>query len=384
MVFSKKQICATSFSILLFTVTVFSNVSAQNDEGVIGCRVSDLKNLALNNNDEQVREKLTNDWLAKYGKTCEAGQIGIIRNNLSAWLGTANTNKISQTVEAIYLEKKPLGDAGKQNGTEKSQPGPVINRSPNEFISTNKTSPGQSVTTKAPPQIPPLVTPMSNSSASPLPSALAPTQKEYALRQEEISQCLPGDIETWGDGGKDAKMLGPKMIFVYAHDGAPSSIQEQSVMSVLQAAASNWDQCGGSNLVVADKDYKTSIGGLKITVQWNDAETVGAIGIANITNKKLTFSPGTVQKVIQINANKKLPEKYILETLQMTASHEMGHFQGLAAHSKRCVDVLSYYVVGGVKCTVRNGGLMPANFYEYRSPLPTACDIERCRSANKN
>ena len=88
--------------------------------------------------------------------------------------------------------------------------------------------------------------------------------------------------------------------------------------------------------------------------------------------------------LISFNANKKLPEKYLLETLQMTASHEIGHFQGLAAHSKRCVDVLSYYVVGGVKCTVRNGGPMPANFYEYRSPLPTACDIERCRSANKN
>jgi len=384
MFFSKKQIYTSGLLILSGAVIVLSTVSAQNKEGSTGCRVLDLKTLAINTNDEQVREKLTNDWLAKYGKTCEAGQIGIIRNNLSAWLGTSNSMKISQTVEAIYLEKKSLIDSVNQDASNKPQPNLVINRPPAEVISTNKTTPSQSVTTKASQPTPPLITPMGNSSANTLPSVPAPTQKEYALRQEEISQCLPGDIETWGDGGKDAKMLGPKMIFVYAHDGAPSSIQEQSVMSVLQAAASNWDQCGGSNLVVADKDYKTSIGGLKITVQWNDAETVGAIGIANITNKKLTFSPGTVQKVIQINANKKLPEKYILETLQMTASHEMGHFQGLAAHSKRCVDVLSYYVVGGVKCTVRNGGLMPANFYEYRSPLPTACDIERCRSANKN
>ena len=67
----------------------------------------------------------------------------------------------------------------------------------------------------------------------------------------------------------------------------------------------------------------------------------------------------------------------------MTASHEIGHFQGLSSHSKRCVDVLSYYAVGGKKCNMRGNVPMPKNVYEYRSSLPTACDIERCRMANK-
>jgi len=107
MFFSKKQIYTSGLLILSGAVIVLSSVSAQNKEGSTGCRVLDLKTLAINTNDEQVREKLTNDWLAKYGKTCEAGQIGIIRNNLSAWLGTSNSMKISQTVEAIYLEKNP-------------------------------------------------------------------------------------------------------------------------------------------------------------------------------------------------------------------------------------------------------------------------------------
>lgn len=67
----------------------------------------------------------------------------------------------------------------------------------------------------------------------------------------------------------------------------------------------------------------------------------------------------------------------------MVISHEMGHFFGLMAHSRRCVDVLSYYDDGkGGKCIKRdpldNGGVT-----EYRYSLPTACDIARCRQINK-
>ena len=72
-----------------------------------------------------------------------------------------------------------------------------------------------------------------------------------------------------------------------------------------------------------------------------------------------------------------------LDTLQMVLSHEMGHFYGLMAHSRRCVDVLSYYHDGkGGQCFTRNPGLLKA-FPEYRSSLPTACDIQRCRILNR-
>ena len=66
----------------------------------------------------------------------------------------------------------------------------------------------------------------------------------------------------------------------------------------------------------------------------------------------------------------------------MVVSHEMGHFFGLMAHSRRCIDVTSYYTDGkGGQCQTTDPGLLKA-FGEYRATLPTACDIERCRRAN--
>ena len=373
--------------VISFAASFLVNIGAQTNDKVNICKVHEIKAIALLNNDEQVRVKLTEDWLAKYGKSCEVDQLAVIKNNLPAWLGTANTNQISQSVDSLYLRKKAstdlnptLEDVDQQNSVSSSR---AINS-----ISTNKNIPNQAVSNKTTPPAPISSPTMANASGNtPLPvsqiSQPRPTPKELALRQEEISQCLTDDIKNWGDGEKDSKMLGTKMVFVYQHLGAPKSVTEQSILTVLKAAASSWDQCGGTNLVMSDKDYTTSTAGLKITVDWNEKETVGTIGIANITQRKLTFNPETVQKVIQINASKNLNGSYLLETLQMTASHEMGHFQGLSAHSKRCVDVLSYYSVGGEKCTTRNGGPMPVSFYEYRSSLPTSCDIERCRIANK-
>jgi hypothetical protein len=76
------------------------------------------------------------------------------------------------------------------------------------------------------------------------------------------------------------------------------------------------------------------------------------------------------------------PRHPAAETLQMAISHEMGHFFGLMAHSRRCVDVMSYYDNGkGDTCSTRDGGSYKA-LPEYRSLLPTACDIARCRAVN--
>ena len=63
--------------------------------------------------------------------------------------------------------------------------------------------------------------------------------------------------------------------------------------------------------------------------------------------------------------------------------HEMGHFLGLMAHSRRCVDTLSYYDNGkGERCALRDPKSW-GSVVEYRSMLPTACDIQRCRALNK-
>ena len=71
-----------------------------------------------------------------------------------------------------------------------------------------------------------------------------------------------------------------------------------------------------------------------------------------------------------------------MDTLQMTLSHEIGHFLGLMAHSRRCVDVMSYYQDGkGARCELREPSAFKTRV-EYRSSLPTACDIARCRAVN--
>jgi len=148
-------------------------------------------------------------------------------------------------------------------------------------------------------------------------------------------------------------------------------------LSVLQNSTQAWDQCGGQNTVFLKRDLKDTNIGVKISVQWNDDDKLGTIGLANITKKTLTLSPEAFQNLKKSNANRNL-----METLQMVVSHEIGHFQGLLSHSRRCVDVLSYYTNdAGEKCSIRDNGVMPKNF-EYRALLPTACDIQRCLASN--
>jgi hypothetical protein len=61
----------------------------------------------------------------------------------------------------------------------------------------------------------------------------------------------------------------------------------------------------------------------------------------------------------------------------------MGHFYGLMAHSRRCVDVMSYYTgAGGERCSTRDGH-WPTGTTDYRALLPTACDIARCQALNE-
>mgnify|MGYP003335575753 FL=1 len=81
-------------------------LAAAQSKDAPSCNVMDFKMLALTTNDEQVREKNMNEWLIKFGKACASDEIIYIRANLSAWLGTANTLKINQSIENILTEKK--------------------------------------------------------------------------------------------------------------------------------------------------------------------------------------------------------------------------------------------------------------------------------------
>jgi hypothetical protein len=111
-------------------------------------------------------------------------------------------------------------------------------------------------------------------------------------------------------------------------------------------------------------------------VYWDSRVEVG-FGLADLTNRKIALG----NKAFHLLA-KKNPSHDLFETLQMVLSHETGHFYGLVAHSRRCVDTLSYYHdEKGNKCFSRYPDLL-RSFPEYRSSLPTACDILRCRKVN--
>jgi hypothetical protein len=293
-------------------------------------------------NDVDARETNALAWLAKFGKgNCPAAELDAISNNAPLWLGTAYTAKVNQAISGLSNARKSASPAASSQA---------------DTVGTSKRAP----------------------TAKKADDTIA-ADTPAGLRESEINQCLANEIVTWNDGGKDTKMLSPSMVYVYDHQGAPEGFSEESVVASLKNASAAWDQCGGQNTVILKRDLSPSVAGLKITARWSDEDKLGTIGLANITQKTLTLSPEAFVNLRKANATRNL-----METLQMVVSHEIGHFQGLTSHSRRCVDVLSYYTnASGEKCSIRNNGVMPTNI-EYRSQLPTACDIQRCRASNGN
>lgn len=196
-----------------------------------------------------------------------------------------------------------------------------------------------------------------------------------SLRDQEIASCQPGEVVTWADG-RDRPAVGSTMVFVYRHDGAPSWFSPEQVESALQSASAAWSRCGVVGKVATESQLTRSTG-TRIIVQWSEEGSPGNFGLAHLGNRTLNLGPQAFHLLQQVN-----PGADASQVLQMVISHEMGHLYGVMAHSRRCVDVTSYYANGkGQTCTIRGGFARPPGV-EYRAPLPTACDIERCRAAN--
>jgi hypothetical protein len=195
------------------------------------------------------------------------------------------------------------------------------------------------------------------------------------VRAQEISQCLAGEISTWADG-VDRPVQERKLAFVYSHLNAPAWFSRTTVMASLQAAASGWSTCG-IEAEIRDADVPTPSSSKPIAVDWSVTASRGNFGLADLGTRSLALGPQAFEMLRARN-----PTHDAISTLQMVISHEMGHFFGIMAHSRRCVDVTSYYRNGqGETCTIRGGGaLIPG--VEYRATLPTACDIARCRQIN--
>ncbi len=201
-----------------------------------------------------------------------------------------------------------------------------------------------------------------------------------SVRDQEIAQCLPGEVSTWGDG-RDGPATSNPMVLVYDHANAPPWFPQAVVATAVQKAQDAWSHCGVSGRVVVGAPAGVAAAELRqgaVRVEWSDAGSRNNFGLANPGQRTLSLGPAAFALLQKMN-----PAHDARQTLQMVVSHEMGHLYGLMAHSRRCVDVTSYYHNGkGEACYTRNG-VAPAPGYEYRATLPTACDIARCVAANK-
>jgi hypothetical protein len=200
------------------------------------------------------------------------------------------------------------------------------------------------------------------------------------VREQEMAQCLAGEAQTWGDG-RDRPAAAAMLNFVLDSRGAPAWFDEATILRAVQNAATAWMPCGVAAHVDIATNPAVSVSannGLGIVrIAWSEAGSAGNMAQADLGQRTLSLNPAMFALLHKVN-----PKHDARETLQMVVSHEMGHFFGVMAHSRRCVDVTSYYDDGkGQQCSIRGGGKLQPGV-EYRATLPTACDIARCRVAN--
>ena len=201
-------------------------------------------------------------------------------------------------------------------------------------------------------------------------AALSPT------REDEIRTCSFPELPTWPDG-LDAPLQHKRLQFIYTHAGAPRWMAAETVLSKIELSARAWSSCGLELLVVKESNAPLLPVTQTIVIQWSDGQSLGNFGVADRINRRLTLGPSAFELL-----RAKAPEA-IKYSLQLVISHEMGHFLGLQRHSRRCIDVMSYYSDDkGAECI----SVVPnwkSGYREYRSHLPTACDIKRCKALNK-
>lgn len=205
---------------------------------------------------------------------------------------------------------------------------------------------------------------------------LSPRARAELLRAQEMAECRPGELQTWPDGRDRAAPVQPLQL-VYRHDGAPPWLAEFEVRAALVRAAQAWTGCGLGLSVRRGAAAAGPLAPAQVLVHWHEPDSAGTFGLANPARQRLSLGRGAFGLLRERN-----PAYPAQDVLQMVLSHEIGHLLGLMAHSRRCVDVTSYYTDDrGGSCQTRDGQ-DHRRLPEYRALLPTACDLQRCRIAN--
>ena len=151
------------------------------------------------------------------------------------------------------------------------------------------------------------------------------------LRTQEMAQCLPGEISTWGDG-IDRPVRERKLVFAYQHQHAPAWFSRAEVLTALQAAAAGLECLrypGRSPQQRSDRarSRPPHCGGVERHCQpgqfWSGRPGRTFAGFGG-PRRSTCCTPA-------------IPAHDASSTLQIVISHEMGHFFGIMAHSRRCV-----------------------------------------------
>ena len=139
-----------------------------------------------------------------------------------------------------------------------------------------------------------------------------------SLRIQEINECRDGEIVTWGDG-RDRPATSSLLEFTYNPKGSPEWFSAQQVLEMVTKASESWSQCGVRTRMIP---WKETLGkqNLIIVVKWDEAESRGNIGLADLKRRTLSLSPAVFGLLRTRN-----PKHDARETLQMVISHEMGH-----------------------------------------------------------
>lgn len=78
-------------------------------------------------------------------------------------------------------------------------------------------------------------------------------------RDNEISQCKPDELYSWGDG-EDYSVAKGLNTFIYDHSEAPKWFDEKMVLSLISKVITEWSKCGviTKPKILSIKNYKTS------------------------------------------------------------------------------------------------------------------------------